>query len=201
SQLGETLALQASKYMVAAWKVTGEPKEEISKVVDAERLDYELFDRWLKFLAKPPRFYPYLTKWQEMLKGGGTAPEAKKLADEFQTLLLDVMFEKKEIKDENEIIAAKALAGTKKKEPAKLPSDFVTNDDFCPGCGLELKNLPIERQNLWTDVFQRDLAEGFDPAYMRNSKPGLLAFRGWGLERQLSAERRRYIEELRADIK
>jgi mono/diheme cytochrome c family protein len=201
AQLGETLALQASKYMVAAWKVTGEPKEEIPRVVDAEKLDFELFDRWLKFLAKPPKFYPYLTKWQEMVKGGGTEKEAKKLGDEFQTLLLDVMFEKKEIKDENEIIAAKALPGTKKKEPGKLPSDFVTNDDFCPGCGLELKSLPVEKNNLWTDVFQRDLQDGFDPAQMFDRiKPGLLAFRGWGLERQLGADRRRYIDALRSDI-
>src|SRR3954462_2776360 len=55
-QLSETLALQATKYMVAAWKVLGEPKEEIPKVVEAEKLDYVLFDRWLKFVAKPPRF-------------------------------------------------------------------------------------------------------------------------------------------------
>jgi mono/diheme cytochrome c family protein len=201
TQLGETLALQASKYMVAAWKVTGEPKEETPKIVDAEKLDYELFDRWLKFLAKPPRFYPYLTKWQDMIKGGGTAAEVKKLADEFQALLLDVMFDRKEIKEENDIIAAKALPGTKKKEPGKLPSDFVTNDDFCPGCGLELKSLPVERNNLWTDVFNRDLQEGFDPAQVYDRiKPGLLAFRGWGLERQLSADRRRYIDGLRSDI-
>jgi len=201
-QLAQTLALQASKYMQAAWKVTGEPKEDVSKVVDAGKLDYELFDRWLKFLAKPPKFYLFLTKWQEMVKGGGTAAQAKTLADEFQTLLLDVMFAKKDIKDENDIIAAKALPGTKKKEPAKLPSDFVTNDDFCPGCSLELKSLPIERTNLWTDVFQRDLQDGFDPAQASDRiKPGLLSFRGWGLERQLSAERRRYVEDLRADIK
>src|SRR5262249_6225741 len=101
TQLGETLALQATKYMVAAWKVSGEPKEDVAKVVDAEKLDYELFDRWLKFLAKPPRFYPYLTKWQEMVKAGGSEKEAKALAAEFQGLLLDVMFDKKEIKDEN----------------------------------------------------------------------------------------------------
>jgi hypothetical protein len=174
----------------------------VSKIVDAGKLDYELFDRWLKFLAKPPKFYPFVANWQEMVKAGGTAPQAKTLADEFQTLLLDVMFAKKDIKDENEIIAAKALPGTKKKEPAKLPSDFVTNDDFCPGCSLELKSLPIERTNLWTDVFQRDLQDGFDPAQAGDKvKPGLLSFRGWGLERQLSAERRRYVEELRADIK
>jgi hypothetical protein len=187
--------------MAAAWRVSGEPKEEVSRIVDAEKLDYELFDRWLKFLAKPPRFYPYLTKWQEMIKGGGSAAEAKTLAEEFQSLLLDVMFDRNEIKEENDIIAAKALPGTKKKEPAKLPSDFVTNDDFCPGCGLSLKSLPVERNNLWTDVFQRDLQEGFDPAQASERiKPGLLAFRGWGLERQLSADRRRYVDGLRTDI-
>jgi hypothetical protein len=50
-------------------------------------------------------------------------------------------------------------------------------------------------------VFQRDLQEGFDPAQASEKiKPGLLAFRGWGLERQLGADRRRYVEGLRADI-
>jgi hypothetical protein len=201
TQLSQTLALQASRYMVAAWRVTGEPKEDLTKVVDDDKLDYELFDRWVKFLGKAPRFYPYLTPWQEMVKAGGTKSEAKKLADEFQAILLDVMFDKKEVTEENDIIKAKALPGTKKKELGKLPSDFVTNDDFCPACGLELKSLPIERQNLWTDVFQRDLQEGFDPAQaFERVKPGLLAFRGWGLERQLSADRRRYIDALRQDI-
>jgi hypothetical protein len=201
TQLAETLALQVSKYMVAAWKVTGEPKEEIPKVVDAEKLDYELFDRWIKFLAKPPRFYPYLTKWQEMVKSGGSAAEAKTLAEEFQALVLDVMFDKKELKDENDIIIAKALSGTKKKEPAKLPSDFVTNDDFCPNCGLELKSLPVDRNSLWTDVFQRDLQDGFDPAQSyKDVKPGLLVFKKWGLDRQLGADRRVYVDGLRKDI-
>ncbi len=201
TQLGETLALQASKYMAAAWKVLGEPKDEVAKVVDAEKLDYELFDRWLRFLVKPPQFYPYLQGWQAMIKDGGSKAEAAKLADAFQALVLDAMFDRNEIKDENDIIKAKALAGTKPKEPAKLPSDFVTNDDFCPGCGLSLKSLPIERNNLWTDVFDRDLQDGFDPSQAaERPKPGLLAFRGWGLERQLSADRRRYIDGLRADI-
>src|SRR5258706_15788932 len=135
-----------------------------------------------------------------MIKDGGSKEETKKLGDEVQALIVAVMFAKKEIKEENDIISAKALPGTKKKEPAKLPSDFVTNDDFCPGCGLELKSLPIDRQNLWTDVFQRDLQDGFDPAQaFERVRPGLLVFRGWGLERQLSADRRRYIEGLRED--
>jgi mono/diheme cytochrome c family protein len=200
-QLAETHALSAAKYMQAAWKVTGEPKKDKARVVDEEKLDFELFDRWLRFLAKPPKFYPYLKDWQAMIAKGGSADEAKKLAQTFQALLLEIMFEKKEIDEENEIIAAKALPGTKKKKPSNLPNQFVTNDDFCPGCGLELKGLPPERMMLWTDAFRRDLEDGFDPAYTEYIKPGLLMFRGWGLERQLSGDRRKHVEDLRNDIK
>jgi hypothetical protein len=91
---------------------------------------------------------------------------------------------------------------TKPRKKANLPNEFVTNDDFCPGCGLELKSLPIEQMNLWTDVFQRDLQEGFDPSQVFDQKvrPGLLVFRGWSLERRLSAERLEYVRGLRDDI-
>jgi cytochrome c553 len=200
-QLAEALAFQSSKYMKAAWRVTGDPKEDLSRTVEKQKLDYELLDRWVRFLAKPPRFYPDLTKWQEMIKRGGTADEAATLADEFQARLVDVMFEQKTVKEENDIIKAKALPGTKKKERAKLPSDFVTNDDFCPGCGLELKSMSIEKTSLWSDVFERDMQDGVDPQQSPDKvKPALLAFRGWGLERQLSAERRAYITDLRTEI-
>ena len=53
-QLAETLAFQASKYMKAAWQVTGEPKKDKLEIIDKEKLDYELFDRWLAFLEKRP---------------------------------------------------------------------------------------------------------------------------------------------------
>jgi mono/diheme cytochrome c family protein len=201
TQLGETLAFQAAKYMESAWKAKGPEKAEVAVVVEKDKLDYELFDRWLRFLEKPPKNYPYLIAWQDMIKRGGTAAEAKKLAEEFQKTLVGVVFEKHEIKEENEIIVAKALPGTKPKKLANLPNEFVTNDDFCPGCGLELKTLPIEKMNLWVDVFSRDLSENEDPAQMPEQvKPGLLVFRGWSLQRQLSAERRAYIDALRAEI-
>ncbi|HJR61888.1 MAG TPA: PSD1 and planctomycete cytochrome C domain-containing protein [Vicinamibacterales bacterium] len=203
TQLGETLALQAARYMQAAWKVLGEPKEDVASVAAAEKLDYELFDRWVKFLVKPPKFYPYLTAWQQMIKTGGSEEEAEKLAKEFQELLLEVMFEQREVKAENDIIRAKALPGTKPKERANLPHEFVTNDDFCPGCGLELKSLPPDRMHLWVDVFLRNLRDpadaGADPDD-EGGRPGLLYFAGWTLERWLGADRRRYVEELRNDI-
>ncbi len=197
-QLAETLAFQSEKYMLAAWRVTGEPKHEKPRVVEEGKLDYELFDRWLRFLGKPDTYYPYLKSWQDMVKAGGTEDEAKRLAKDFQTLLVDVLLERRAVKEENDIIAAKALPGTKKKDPSNKPNEFITNDDFCPGCGLELKTMAIDRTNLWTDVFSRDLDPVIsDPALM---KPGLLAFRGWGLERQLGPDRRALIQGLRDDI-
>jgi len=201
-QLSESLVFQASKYMVAAWKVAGEPKENMYVAAEEAKLDYELLERWVKFLAKPPKFYPFLTEWQKMIQRGGTEAEAKTLAVNFQTLLADVMFAAKDIKDENEIIEAKSLPTTKPRKKANLPNEFVTNDDFCPGCGLELKSLPIEQMNLWTDVFSRDLQEGFDPAqaFDKNLAPGLLVFRDWSLERRLSAERLEYVRALKDDI-
>ena len=49
--------------------------------------------------------------------------------------------------EENEIIIAKSLEGTKKKKRANKPNEFITNDDFCPNCGLRLKNLSEEDNN------------------------------------------------------
>ena len=197
-QLGETLVFQAAKYMQAAFQVTGEKKEDRNKVVESEKLDYELFDRWLRFLAKPPVYYPYLKPWQEMIAKGGAKDAAKKLADDFQKQLMDVVLAKKEVRAQNEIIAAKALPGSKPKERANLPNEFITNDDFCPGCGLELKSLPTEQTNLYNDVFEQDLDAMPTPG--RPGRPALLSFQGWGLERQLGPDRRALIEGLRSDI-
>lgn len=199
--LSEMLSLQVSKYMQAAWKITGEPKDPLDKVVNAEKLDYELMQRFIKFLAKPAKFYPNLKAWQEMIARGGTAEEAKKLADEFQATLMDIVFEKREMKEENEIIVDKFTTTPKRrKDRPQKPNEFVTNDDFCPGCGLELKSLPLEKMNLWTDVFMRDLDGTDEQTSFGKFNPGLLVFRGWGLERQLSPERRAYLESLRSEI-
>ena len=199
-QLSESLTLQTSKYMQAVWRVAGEPKEDLNEVIDKNKLDFELMQRWIKFLARPPRYYPYLKDWQAMMQKGGTAQEAKKLADEFQTLLQDVLFERRDLKEQNDIIIAKSLSGNKPKEPLFKPNEFVTNDDFCPSCSVETKAMPLDRTNLWVDVYVRDLDDPMLPGVIQKFKPGLLAFRGWGLERQLSAERRAYLTALREDI-
>ena len=197
-QLAETLAFQSARYMNAAWQVTGEPKKDQQEIVDKEKLDYELFDRWLAFLQKKPVFYPFLKDWQAMVAKGGTAKESGALADAFQELLISVVLEQREVKKENDIIKARALPTAKPKEPANLPNEFITNDDFCPGCGLELRSMTTERTALWGDVFLGNLDP--DDAPGKPSRPGLLRFTGWGLEQRLGGDRRALIDGLRKDV-
>ena len=201
NDLAQALVIQTSKYMQAAWRVTGKPKEDVAAVVEKEKLDYELLDRWINFLAKPPKYYPYLKDWQAMIAKGGSKEEAKKLADAFQEKLLAVMFAKNEMREENEIIAAKSYEGTVKPKRANKPNEFVTNDDFCPGCSLQLKTLPLDDMNLWTDVFQRELTN--EDAVVQvgvRSKPGLLVFRGWSLDHRLGTEKREFLDALNSNI-
>ncbi len=197
-QLAESLAFQAARYAKAAWKVTGEPKKDKHEVVAEDQLDYELFDRWLAFLAKRPVFYPFLKDWQALIAKGGTAKEADALAAEVQSLLVSVVLEQRDIKKENDIIRARALPTATPKEPANLPNEFKTNDDFCPGCGLVLRSMTTARAALFTDVFRDNLDP--DAAPGKPTRPGLLRFSGWALDQRLGGDRRALIDTLRKDI-
>src|SRR5579863_3142996 len=86
----EVLAHKTSKYLVAAWKVTGEPKSKLAEAAVDQKVDPEMLERWITFLAKPPKHYSYLRDWQDMVKCGGTAEQAQFLADYLQKLILSV---------------------------------------------------------------------------------------------------------------
>jgi hypothetical protein len=234
-QLSESLAFKTANYLEAVYEVAGQ-KKEIDTVVEARKLDYELLQRWIKYMEKPTEKYKFKEPWQAMMKkavpaagggargmggpgggfgggggrggrGGGGAgnTESKKLADEFQAEVIRVMLARKDLQEENDVIAAKALEGTKKKKRANKPNEFITNDDFCPNCGLRLKNMPEPDNNLWTEIFQRELLDSEDPAAMmamggRGGKPGVLLFRGWGLESRIGAEPQAQMAAIRTDV-
>lgn len=138
--------------------------------------------------------------------GGGGNAEVKKLADEFQANVVKVMLLRRDLDEENDVIKAKSLEGTKKKKRANEPNEFITNDDFCPGCGLRLKNMPEEDGNFWTEIFQREIRDTDDPAAMmaggggRGGKPGVLLFRGWGLESRTGAIPQAQMATIKNDI-
>jgi len=132
-------------------------------------------------------------------------PDVKKAADDFQANVIKVMLTHKDVAEENEIIAAKALEGTTKKKRANKPNEFITNDDFCPGCGLRVKNMPEEENALWTEIFQRELKDSDDPQLMtaeggKPPDPGVLLFRGWGLESRIGSEQQLQLNAVKADV-
>lgn len=199
TMLADVLARQASMYMMAAWKITGPDKADIAKVAAEQKLDLEALQRWIRFLAKPPAFYPYLKTWQVMVaKKDSSETDAKKLAEQFQTLILEVAAERAVIKRKNERMLA-TVPDEDEVKSIPLPNGFKS---FFDRHQLELKTLDRERMNLWTDVFQRDLTETDDPMEMdpRRLRPGLLVFRDWGLQRQISPEWRAYIASVKEEI-
>ncbi len=194
-ELATALAAQSSAYMVAAWQVTGKPKKKLEDAANTARLDPDLLDRWVKFLAKKPTFYPYLEDWQLMVAQGGTEDQAKFLADSFQRRIIDLEIENKAIDDENDKIKAKAGVPTEREKDVK-PSDFDTYDQFCPGCTLELKVLPPEKANLYEDLFVRQLGTGI---FDERGLPGLFVFRGFELIRRLGPAEQAYLTALQAE--
>ena len=287
TQLSESLVFKTSAYLQGVYDVVVSKRDK-DTVVENRKLDYELLDRWIAYMAKPTDKYKYKEAWQAMIKrattaapgagggrggrggvavsetaaapkaeapkaetpegddakpeapkaegpkpapgapggivaafggggggmgggrrGGGAAgggnAEVKKLADQFQENAVKVMLARKELNEENEVIIAKSLEGTKKKKRANKPNEFITNDDFCPNCGLRLKNLSEEDNNFYTEIFQRELRDSEDPAAMmamggRGGKPGVLLFRGWGLETRTGSEMQAQMAAIRTDI-
>src|SRR6201987_491638 len=94
--------------MVAAWRVTGKPKLANIEAAKQDHVDTEMLERWVKFLAQPPKFYPYLKDWQAIISAGGKEEdEAKALADAFQDLVLRGETAQRGIKEQNDVIKAK----------------------------------------------------------------------------------------------
>ncbi len=205
--LTRSLAYQTSNYLQGVFEVsqTGAQKRELAQVVEQRKLDYELLERWVKYMGKATPKYKNKDAWQAMMKKGGTAQQAKQLADKFQEELIAAMLEKNEIDKENDVIRAKDLEGTKPKKRTDKPSNFVSYKDFNPGSWLRLKSLPEEQNNFWTEIFQRELRDEEDPNAMmamgnRQGNPGVLLFRGWGLESRVGPDAQARIKSIQSDI-
>jgi truncated hemoglobin YjbI len=203
TELSRSLVYQTANYLGGVAEVSGKQKKEMAQVVEQRRLDYELLDRWVKYMAKPTDKYHNKDEWQAMMKKGSASPaEIKKLAEKFQDEIVEVMLEKTEIDGENRVIADKDIEGTKAKKRTDKPSNFVSNKDFNPGALLQFKSLPEAKNNFWTEIFQRELKDSEDPNAMpagRQGNPGVLLFRGWGLESRVGPEAQTRLKILQTD--
>lgn len=204
TELSRVLALQTANYLQGVYEVAGRPTKDMAQVVESRKLDYELLDRWIKYMAKTTDKYKYKEPWQAMMKKGGTPEEAKKLAEKFQEEVIAAMLQKTDIDAQNKVIADKDIEGTKPKKRTDKPSNFVSNKDFNPGSWLRLLSLPDEQNNLWIEIFQRELRDDDDPNAMmaggRQGNPGVLLFRGWGLQSRVGPESQARIKSLQDDV-
>ena len=63
--------------------------------------------------------------------------------------------------------------------------------------------MPEDESSFWTEIFQRELTDADDPAAMmamggRAGKPGVLLFRGWGLESRTGADAQAQMAAIKA---
>ncbi|HVS63328.1 MAG TPA: PSD1 and planctomycete cytochrome C domain-containing protein [Thermoanaerobaculia bacterium] len=198
-QLSRRLAHHVSRYMMGAWKVTGEPKLEVTEVANQDELDLELLERFVRFTQKEPKHYPHLRDWQEMIAAGGDDEEQKEraqgLADRFQRELLDLLVRRDELEEHNEyLIARGSPKPPRERKSVPMPNDF---ESFFDQHQLELETLEGEQMKLYTDVFELDLDL---TVFMVKYEPGLLRSWGWGLERQISAQSRAHLDMLETEI-
>jgi cytochrome c553 len=207
NELSRSLAFQTSAYVMGAWEVLNKAqKKEMPQVVEQRRLDFEILDRWTKYLGKATDKYRNKDAFVALVKrGGGTQADAQKIADKLQEDVVAVMLTKNEIDGENTVIADKDLDGTKPKKRTDKPSNFVSNKDFNPGALLRFKSLPDDESNFWTEIFQRELKDSDDPTVMmatgmRQSNPGVLLFRGWGLESRVGPEAQGRLKTVQNDV-
>ena len=131
--LREILARQTSRYMMAAWEVMTKklPETEIDRLAAERQVDAETLRRWLAYLQQPRYEHPFLADWKRSWSSaGGTEQEARKIADEFQSLVLAVMEEKNELDAEN-AVASKNYKPREDAERAVLPGGDIVYDNFC----------------------------------------------------------------------
>jgi cytochrome c553 len=208
AELQRSYAFKTSDYLQGVWDVSPAGKKDKGTVAESRKLDYEVLDRWVKYMDKKTTKYHNKDAWQAMMKSknGGTAAEAKRLADKFQDEVVEAMLAQADLDAQNQIIKDKDVEGTKPKKRTDKPSNFVSNRDFNPGSQLRLLSLPEEQNNFYQEVFVREVKDTDDPnadaaaGGGRNAGGGVLAFRGYGLQSRLGPEGQALDKEIQDDI-
>jgi cytochrome c553 len=153
--VAETLARDTSRYMMAGRKIRrSKAKLDAGVVASEEKLDPETLKRWVKYLGATDRQHPYLRSWDTLMaKGGGSDEETRRLADEFQRLVLSIIAEKRETEATN-----REMKNHYKPDPneafVRLPGDLMQFELFQFKHNLVEKAIDPLRYYVWLDVVQ-----------------------------------------------
>ena len=127
--LGEVLAAQAARYLMAAQGVD-----------DAKDLDVETLERWKKYLVSDRLYHPFLNPFRALVIAKAQPAELWKEARRFQELVLAVNDEKKLVDEQNKVILG--LDPTRK--------DLSQT---------QLNAMDRDRTVLWRDLFERSISD------------------------------------------
>jgi len=101
-QLVDILALQTSKYMVAAWKVQAKAYPDVDAAAKATGLDRETLNRWVIYLSHPEdREHEFLKPWYAVVNANPDEAKVQAAAEEFQRFVLKLLDDQKEVEDKN----------------------------------------------------------------------------------------------------
>jgi mono/diheme cytochrome c family protein len=195
NQLGVMLASQTSDYLMASWRVLGVTPADVKKVAAERELDSQTLENWVKYLGNPKKDHGYLKAWNDALGRKAAEPEVRRIANEFQSLVLSVVAEKKEVDVENRVLLADVIR-RKKNDERLFPNAFMTQDDVCEGCSIPLKSLARDRFVLWREL----LGEKRQLNDRSWSEGGILYYPEGEIERFLSGEWKKYLESIRTDL-
>jgi hypothetical protein len=162
AQLAAILASRASAYMLAA---AGRSSAEVDKPT---------LERWQAYLKLPQKEHPFLKTWDEAVARSAPTAELEKSAREFQSLLLAVNDEKKQIDEKNLI----RLGGSMERR-------VLTNAD--------LLSLARDKYFLWRDFFS---GERFGQSRIES----VLHYGDPKIDRWLSGEWKSHLERLRSEL-
>ncbi len=155
---------------------------------DPTGFDAKLYEHWAAYLAKPDEGHPYLKEWQAARAGQAPEAELRRLAEQYQALVLTIIDEKKSLDQQNAAQVAQAKRDQPKTALRKtiLPFGYDSEADFNPGADLPSASLPRDRYVLWHGLFKMTKAH--------------LAMEGAEIERFLGGEFAQHLVRLRAQL-
>ena len=195
TQVAETLAGQTSRYMMSGRRILlSNPKLDAAKTASADNLDAETLQHWVQYLGEKQRQHPYLRQWDALLARGGSDAEAQRLADQFQSLVLSVITDKKVT-----LAANREMTRNYKPDPnearALLPGDLMQFELFQFKQQLVQKVMETNKFYVWLDIVQ---GEPSSPDYP--NKRAVLEYHDEKLLRFFSAEQKANLNSMRAEL-
>ena len=209
-ELSEKLVNQLADYWVAVWELIGPNERDISDLILETGLDREQLEKWRRYLESPYRDHPYLAPWDLLVASGGSRQEARRVANEYQALVLSVIEEKERVEEAFRMAYEKRRENEKEQnkgqpqpEPrkTKLPNEYVgvepiPKDPDSKPEPIGVSPIPRDRYNVWADLF--DINEFLEDYHIKERR--IVLYEGEELDRFLDGETKEKVNALRAKI-